>query len=111
MTNLVLLSITLVTNDVYRYEYKPGNSYLVATNLAGEQLKWGPLGMNYLMLNKKEVWQLYTIGYHTEPHSWTDWKGQSHSSNGVDVSMLTLSNLFGTLEPKQETNWVFTPSK
>ncbi len=103
MTNLVLISIQLVTNDV---SFK-GDRYFPKTNWAGQTT----LAHEVLILNpKKEVWQLYTIGYQEQI---THAGGSNdpmvfYQFNGPKFPILTLSNMIGTLEPKQETNWVFT---
>lgn len=108
MTNLVLLSIQLVTNDVssYQIDWRPfiesngANMAKVTTNV------W-----------KKEVWQLYTIGYQTpfDVYGNTLWTNNNGKGNWIQVlhpiSIFSTSNKIGTLEPKQETNWVFTPAK
>jgi len=111
MTNLVLLSIQLVTNDV-SYT-KPGTSF-INTNRNGfccievfNPDKHFP---------KKEVWQLYTLGYQGMSQVKTPIDGVVYVTKffepvGPSIPMLTISNLFGTLEPKQEANWVFTPAK
>ncbi len=109
MTNLVLLSIQLVTNDVSVYGLRYSGPLGRSTNEHCQVLEWGHVATNYYY-QKKEVWQLYTIGYHTSPPGF--WIGGIYCmTNGIDVPMLTLSNLVGTLSPKQETNWIFTPTK
>lgn len=106
MTNLVLLSIQLVTNDVSKWEYQEVRS---STNSNGVEFNvFGPR----VQIHIKEVWQLYTIGYLPYKGPQLDINsGLYFSSNEIPVKMLTLSNMIGTLEPKQETNWVFTHSK
>ncbi len=101
MTNLVILSIQLVTNDVSKYELIP------FTDGTNTYYNWNSNRLNA----KKEVWQVYTIGYQDmEGRRIHDFIPRPNEP-GTPVVMLTLSNLFGTLEPKQETNWVFNPSK
>ncbi len=102
MTNLVLLSIQLVTNDVSHYERRQAFN-----NLEGRIYN----GYRFLV-PKKEVWALYTIGYKLDP--FIRYHIDRHSGTNTwenPIPMLTLSNLVETFEPKQETNWVFTPAK
>ncbi len=111
MTNLVLLSIQLVTNDVSHSEFRYAGPIHRYTNVVGQVVETGNLGTNF-WIPKKEVWQLYTIGYQEQI---THARGSNdpmvfYQFNGPKFPMLTLSNMIGTLEPKQETNWVFTPT-
>lgn len=102
MTNLVLLSIQLVTNDVSI------NSGILTAFPDTNGHRW-TFKTNWIQ-QKKEVWQLYTIGY--KPPNIIETPGDMvYERYQAPVPMLTLSNMIGTLEPKQETNWVFTPSK
>ncbi len=106
MTNLVLLSIQLVTNDVsYTHQW-----HISFPSNVNNKIKWTTSTTSQLF-EKKEVWQLYTIGYQEQiiHVGSTNDPMVFYQFNGPKFFMLTLSNMIGTLEPKQETNWVFTP--
>ncbi len=91
MTNLVLLSSMLVTNDASYHER--------IWDIGGPALRY---------VNQKQVWQVHRIGF--QPR-YVASSFVPTIVEGEPVYLFSASNLVGTLTLTTQTNWTFKEAK